>query len=50
MFRSVLWTHNVQCVDQHARQISLTYTPYLPVNGGDSVPKRSVSAILDGGH
>ena len=35
MFRSVLWTHNVQCVDQHARQISLTYTSYLPVNGGD---------------
>ena len=49
-FRSVLWTRNVQCVDQNARQISLAYTSDLPVNGGDSVPKRSVSAILDGGH
>ena len=49
-FHSVFWTRNVQCVEQHARQISLTYTPYLPVNAGDSVPKRCASVILNEGH
>ena len=49
-FHSVIWTRNVLCVKQHTRQISLAYTPYLPVNGGDSVPKRCVSAMLDEGH
>ena len=28
-FHSVIWTCNVQCVEQHTRQISITYTPYL---------------------
>ena len=49
-FCSVIWTRNVQCVEQHTRQISLAYTPYLPVNGGDSVSKRCASAMLDEGH
>ena len=49
-FHSVFRTRNVQCVEQHTHQISLTYTPYLPVNRGDSVPKRSGSAILDKDH
>ena len=49
-FCSVIWTRNVQCVEQHTRQISLVYTAYLSVNGGDSVPKRCASAMLDEGH
>ena len=38
--RSVLWTGNVQCIEQHTRQTLLTYTQYLLVNGGVSVLKR----------
>ena len=49
-FRSLIWIRNVQCVEQHTRHISLAYTSYLAVNGGDSVPKRCTSAILDEGH
>ena len=49
-FHSVFWPRYVQYAEQDARQMSLTYTPYLPVNGGDSVPKRCASAILDEGH
>ena len=51
-FCSILWASyvDVQCVEQHVHQISLTYTPYLPVNGFDSVSKRCGSAILDDGH
>ena len=49
-FHSVFWTRKVHCVEQHATQMLLTYTPYLPVNGGDSVPKWCASAILDECH
>ena len=38
------------CRTTHTHQISLTYTPYLPVNRCDSVPKRCASAILNEGH
>ena len=49
-FRSVIFTCIVQRVERDASQISFTYTPYLSVNGGDSVPKRCASAKLDEGH
>ena len=39
MFRYALWTPGVQYVEQQACQISFSYAPYLPVSGGDSVPK-----------
>ena len=46
-FHSVFWTRNAQCIEQHARQMSLTLHTIFTVNGGDSVPKRCASATLD---
>ena len=48
--RSVLWTYNSQWVEQYARHILLKYSPCLPINWGESVPKSRAPTILDEWH